>query len=265
MTVTSKARKGSTSYSPSAVKPKKRPDAAAQKAEKSEVRIFVSYSHADDAYREKLEKHLAPLKREGVTTWFDGDIHAGEELDPEISRALRRAHLFIALISSNYLSSHYCWKKEYLRAMGRRARGSMRVVGVVLKPCDWKQTKAAGFKQLPKDGRAVSDWRSADHALLDVTSGIREVVKVIRKELETATPRFPEDREGMPRVKHGRAPKLNARKPASKPVKAAPKPRSAKRLDGKASRLTGNGANASAAKPPAARRTARQPKASRKT
>ena len=93
------------------------------------MRIFVSYSHADDASRVKLEKHLAPLKREGVSTWFDGDIHAGEELDPEISRALRKAHLFVALISSDYLSSNYCWKKEYLRAMRRRALGSMRVVG----------------------------------------------------------------------------------------------------------------------------------------
>ena len=149
------------------------------------MRIFVSYSHLDDASREKLERHLAPLAREDVKIWFDGDIHAGEELGPEISRALRRAHLFVALISSNYLSSNYCWKKEYLRAMERRTRGTMHVVGIVLKPCDWKNTKAARFKQLPRDGRAVTDWRSADHAYLDVTKGIRNVVKDIQKELET--------------------------------------------------------------------------------
>ncbi|WP_245504423.1 toll/interleukin-1 receptor domain-containing protein [Lichenihabitans psoromatis] len=151
------------------------------------VRIFVSYSHLDDASREKLAKHLAPLAREDVNIWFDGDIHAGDELDPEISRALRRAHLFVALISSNYLSSNYCWRKEYQRAMGRRTRGEIHVVGVVLKPCDWKSTKAARFKQLPRDGRAVTDWRSADHAYLDVTEGIRKVVKDIRKELVAQT------------------------------------------------------------------------------
>jgi hypothetical protein len=165
---------------------RKRPFGATKSAaSKPEVRIFVSYSHLDDASREKLAKHLAPLAREDVNFWFDGDIRAGEELDPEISRALRRAHLFVALISSNYLSSNYCWKKEYLPAMGRRTRGTMHVVGVVLKPCDWKNTKAARFKQLPRDGRAVTDWRSADHAYLDVTEGIRKVVKDIRRELET--------------------------------------------------------------------------------
>ncbi len=163
---------------------KRAADPTRSAASRPEVRIFVSYSHLDDASREKLAKHLAPLAREDVNIWFDNDIHAGDELDPEISRALRRAHLFVALISSNYLSSNYCWNKEYLRAMGRRTRGAIHVVGVVLKPCDWKSTKAARFKQLPRDGRAVTDWRSADHAYLDVTEGIRKVVKDIRRELE---------------------------------------------------------------------------------
>jgi len=187
---------------------RKRPFGATKSAaSKPEVRIFVSYSHLDDASREKLAKHLAPLAREDVNFWFDGDIRAGEELDPEISRALRRAHLFVALISSNYLSSNYCWKKEYLPAMGRRTRGTMHVVGVVLKPCDWKNTKAARFKQLPRDGRAVTDWRSADHAYLDVTEGIRKVVKDIRRDVGTIPSeegrgaKRPEgDPEGRPRT-----------------------------------------------------------------
>lgn len=185
----------------------RRPTAAEVEADRREVRIFVSYSHADDAFRVKLERHLAPLKREGVATWFDGDMDAGDELDPGIARAMRRAHLFVALISPHYLDSDYCWNKEYARAMRRRARGTLRVIGVVLKPCDWKRTTAARFKQLPKDGRAVSDWRSADHAFLDVTSGVRDVVKAIRRELEV-----------MP---------LNPAKRPRSPLKAKPKPRPA--------------------------------------
>ena len=188
-------------------------------AEKSEVRIFVSYSHLDDASRDKLAKHLTPLAREDVNIWFDGDIHAGEELDLEISRALRRAHLFVALISSNYLSSNYCWKKEYLRAMGRRTRGTMYVVGIVLKPCDWKNTKAARFKQLPRDGRAVTDWRSADHAFLDVTEGIRKVVKDIRRELVAQSV----GTLARSRAKKVAAPNGPKAVPGPKPLKGSPK------------------------------------------
>lgn len=147
-----------------------------------EVRIFVSYSHVDSAVRDKLEVHLAALKRDGVVTWYDGDMQAGDALDTEIARALRQSHLFVALLSPDYLASHYCWKLEYQRGMGRRARGTLRVVAVVVRPCDWKATTAAGFKLLPTDGKPVSRWRSQDQALLDVTQGIRKVVQAIRKE-----------------------------------------------------------------------------------
>ena len=150
-----------------------------------EVQIFVSYSHVDSAIRDKLEVHLAALKRDGVVTWYDGDMQAGDALDSEISRALRQSHLFVALLSPDYLASNYCWKLEYQRAMGRRARGALRVAAVVVRPCDWKATTAARFKLLPTDGKPVSRWRSQDQALLDVTQGIRRVVQAIRKEAST--------------------------------------------------------------------------------
>jgi hypothetical protein len=179
-----------------------------------EVRIFVSYSHVDSAVRDKLEVHLAALKRDGVVTWYDGDMRAGDALDTEIARALRQSHLFVALLSPDYLASHYCWKLEYQRAMGRRARGTLRVIAVVVRPCDWKATAAAGFKLLPTDGKPVSRWRSQDQALLDVTQGIRKVVQAIRKEAsaqEELAPRVRAAKVGGPagapaRAKRGSAP-----------------------------------------------------------
>ncbi|MCJ2023635.1 toll/interleukin-1 receptor domain-containing protein [Methylobacterium sp. J-067] len=146
---------------------------------KPEVRIFVSYSHVDAVARQKLETHLAPLLKDGVKTWFDGRMDPGDALDASISKALREAHVMIALLSPEYISSRYC-QLEYDRAMGRRARGTIRVVGVVVRPCSWKETKAAGFKLLPEDGRTVQDWRSADAAYLNVAQGIGKLVKTLR-------------------------------------------------------------------------------------
>ncbi|WP_246685088.1 toll/interleukin-1 receptor domain-containing protein [Methylobacterium sp. WL69] len=190
------------------------------KAEKPEVGIFVSYSHRDADARARLETHLAPLKRDGVTTWFDGDLNAGDKLDTEIARALRNAHVFVGLLSPDYLASNYCWKIEYRRAMNRRANGTMHVVAVVVRPCDWKSTSAAGFKLLPEDGREVTRWRSADDAYLNVAQGIRRVVATVRKELVSkaikATPRKP-----------AAAPKAVSA-PARKPASSLPPKRVAK-------------------------------------
>lgn len=203
---------------------------------KPEVRIFVSYSHVDADERARLETHLAPLKRDNVTTWFDGDLNAGDALDANIARELRTAHVFVALLSPSYLNSHYCWQIEYKRATGRRRKGTMRVVAAVIKPCDWKATEAAGFKLLPKDGKPVIHWRSADLAFLDIAQGIRGVVKDVRKHMTAdQRPSSAAGGKAMPprtkppaKPKSGKVPKPRTKKDAvpkrtTKPASARPK------------------------------------------
>ena len=159
-------------------------------ADKPDVRIFMSYSHHDAAAQVKLNTHLAPWRRDGVTVWYDENMEPGAGLNAEIARELRQAHIFVALFSPAYLESHYCWDIEYKRAMGRRARKLIRVIAVVVKPCGWKQTRAAGFKLLPKDGLPPERWSSSDAAYLDAAQGIGAVIKAVRREL-TAQPARP--------------------------------------------------------------------------
>ena len=53
---------------------------------------FMSYSHADEALRNELEKHLAGLFRQGViTTWHDRRIAPGEELHGQIDEYPRHS------------------------------------------------------------------------------------------------------------------------------------------------------------------------------
>lgn len=162
-----------------------KPKRSAAPTSKPDVRIFMSYSHQDATAQAKLHTHLAPWRRDGVTVWYDENIEPGAGLSTEIARELRRAHIFVALFSPAYIDSHYCWDIEYKRAMSRRARKLMRVVAVVVKPCGWKQTRAAGFRLLPKDGIPPESWSSSDAAYANVTEGIGEVIKAVRRELTT--------------------------------------------------------------------------------
>ena len=167
-----------------------KPKRSVEDAGKPDVRIFLSYSHHDAGAQAKLNTHLAPWRRDGVTIWYDENIEPGDALSTEIGRELRRAHIFVALFSPAYIDSHYCWDIEYKRAMTRRARKLMRVVAVVVKPCGWKQTRAAGFKLLPRDGIPPQGWSSSDAAYLNAAQGIGEVIKAVRREL-TAKPVVP--------------------------------------------------------------------------
>jgi hypothetical protein len=50
----------------------------ADKLDNPNLRVFYSYSHKDEKLRDRLETHLAILKREGaISQWHDRRISAG--------------------------------------------------------------------------------------------------------------------------------------------------------------------------------------------
>lgn len=211
-----------------AAPPSKVPSPTAR-AKKPVVRIFVSYGHTNAAAQEKLQIHLAQLKRDEVQTWFDGDMHAGDRLDTEISRKLRAAHVFVALISPEYRHSHWC-QLEYKRARGPRARNAMRVVVVIVRPCDWKVTAASELKVLPRDGRPISGWRTADDAFNDVTQGLRGAVRAVRAAMTEGA----QASSSSPRRPAGsKKPAAPAKRPSPGQSKERP---SARKADGSRSR-----------------------------
>ncbi len=197
---------------------------------KPEIRIFVSYSHRDAGAQQKLHTHLAPWRRDGVTVWYDENIEPGATMGTEIARELRRAHIFVALFSPSYLDSNYCWNIEYKRAMGRRARKLIRVVAVVVKPCGWKQTPAAGFKLLPRDGVPPERWSSHDAAYVDAAKGIGDVIATVRREL--ASPAKLSGTLGKSKIKAVKPSPTPTRKPPSKTPGRPPARRTSLRVRG---------------------------------
>lgn len=170
------------------------------------LKVFISYSHLDEHALERFTKHLAVLKREGaIEEWFDQRIAAGGDLDAGISVNLEGCDLFIPLISPDFLSSGYCYDRELKRALERHEQGSMRVVPVIVQPCDWKASPLGRLKALPKDGKPVADWTNENTAWLDVVTQLRKLAG----ELPSARPE-PQANGGA--AKAGRMPKYRVKR-----------------------------------------------------
>ncbi|MDQ3205851.1 MAG: toll/interleukin-1 receptor domain-containing protein [Pseudomonadota bacterium] len=136
--------------------------------------LFFSYSHKDEALRDRLEVHLSALKREGaISTWHDRRITAGDALGQRIDEQLERADIILLLVSPDFLASDYCNDVEMQRALARHAEGRARVVPVILRPCDWQQTPFAHLLAAPTDGKPITRWPDEDEAFLDVVRQIR--------------------------------------------------------------------------------------------
>jgi hypothetical protein len=136
--------------------------------------VFFSYSHADEALRDQLEKQLSLLKRQGIVeVWHDRRIGAGQDFGLEIDRHVETDDIILLLVSSDFLDSDYCYDKEMIRAMERHDAGEATVIPVILRACDWHGTPFGKLNASPPDGRPVTQYPDRDQALLEVAKAVR--------------------------------------------------------------------------------------------
>jgi hypothetical protein len=151
--------------------------------------VFFSYSHADEALRDQLEKQLAILRRQGVIeTWHDRRIGAGDEWAAAINRHSDNDDIILLLVSPDFLASDYCYEREMVRAMERHEAGQAVVIPVILRPCDWHGAPFGKLQAVPKDGKPVTLMPDRDAALLEVAQAVRAAVASVSSHGMSASP-----------------------------------------------------------------------------
>ncbi len=138
--------------------------------------VFISYSHKDEAWKDRLRPHLGVLEKAGrINIWDDRRIDGGAGWYDEIMQAMEQAAVAVCLISADYLASDFCIKEEIPYLLERRERDGMALIPVLLRPCAWKVcTWLKSMQMLPRDGKSVSkdfkdDW---DEVFADVAERI---------------------------------------------------------------------------------------------
>src|SRR5215475_845393 len=75
--------------------------------------VFISYSHKDAKWLEKLKQFLRPLEeKELIRVWDDTEIRAGSDWLGDISKALESARVAVFLVTQNFLDSPFIREKE---------------------------------------------------------------------------------------------------------------------------------------------------------
>lgn len=142
------------------------------------IEVFYSYAREDETLRERLEKHLKILKRQGlINDWHDRKISPGTEWECQIDTHMETAHIILLLISPNFIASDYCWDKELKRAMKRHESGEAVVIPIILSKTDWQGAPFEKLQALPQDAIPVTCWENQDAAFADIARGIRMVAE----------------------------------------------------------------------------------------
>lgn len=142
------------------------------------LKVFISYSHKDESFKETLDEHLALLKRNYVIeTWNDRKLIAGQDWDNEISENLLSSDIIIFLVSSSFISSDYCFSIEMKKALELHKTQEAIVVPIIIRSCDWQSSDFGSIQGLPKDAIPISRWDDQDDGWLNAVNGIKELIK----------------------------------------------------------------------------------------
>ncbi len=141
------------------------------------VKIFISYAHEDREWVNKLDKHLAVLKRRYVESWTDSEILPGDSWNEEIRRKLNEADIILLMVSPDFLNSEFIYKEELPVAWSRHQAGNALVIPIILRPSSWELEEYASLQALPRSARPVAQWPNEDEAFVDVVNGVRKVIE----------------------------------------------------------------------------------------
>lgn len=152
--------------------------------------IFLSHSHQDADWRERIFVHLRAFDRQGqFIVWDDRRLGAGDDWSKEIAQALNAADVAVLLISANFLASHFIQSAEIPRLLERQANEGLAIVPVIVRPCPWEHVDwLARLQVLPPGGVPLVQWKNWDEALFEVGRRIIDVAEIVSAQKASAAP-----------------------------------------------------------------------------
>lgn len=109
-------------------------------------RVFVSYSHKDKRWLERLRVYLRPLERsEMVEIWDDEQIRPGHDWRRHISEALDRATVAVLLVTADFLASDFIATNELPALLEAASQRGLVVLPLIV--------SASAFSDMPSLSR----------------------------------------------------------------------------------------------------------------
>lgn len=152
-------------------------------------KVFISYSHKDLVWKDRLLEHLAPLKKQGLLdVWSDERIRLGDNCRQEIEEAIASAKMAILLISVHFLNSSFISEKEVPMMLKRQKENGLRFLPIILDHCLWKDMEElewlSELQARPK-GKCLSSFKGhRQRVLMEIAKEIKELI-----EAEAAKPK----------------------------------------------------------------------------
>lgn len=145
---------------------------------KARTKVFISYAHEDETWRDTLRMVLRPQERKGLLdVWDDKRIRTGDDWRKSIDDALASCRIAVLLVSMPFLASDFINDAELPEIFQRHADEGLWIYPILIGPCDWEGEDLLASKQMKLcNGGAFKKAPEADReeAFAAVAKEIRE-------------------------------------------------------------------------------------------
>ncbi len=120
-------------------------------------KIFVSYSHKDKVWLDRLQEQFAPLARGALlVAWDDTQIAPGTKWREEIARAIDEADIAVLLVSSGFLASDFIDKHELKPLLAKK-----HVFWIAVSPSLYEMTEIAQYQAANDPAKPLASLKGA--------------------------------------------------------------------------------------------------------
>lgn len=125
--------------------------------------VFISYSHKDAEWLDRLHVMLKPMVRKNnIAIWDDKQIHPGQNWRSEIESALTRAKVAVLLVSPNFLSSDFIDDHELPPLLEAAEKEGATVIWIPVSHALFEQSDIARFQAAFNPGTPLDSLSPSD-------------------------------------------------------------------------------------------------------
>jgi hypothetical protein len=151
-------------------------------SKKMENILFISYSHADKKWLDRVNTHLKVLQLEGfkISPWSDQSINVGDKWKLAIQQALDEAKAAILIISTDFLVSPFILNNELPPLLEAASNKGLKIYCVIVGHCLFDtHVKLSEYQALndPKKPLCSLSKAKVDKILVDL-------MRIIKKDFE---------------------------------------------------------------------------------
>lgn len=140
-------------------------------------KVFISYSHKDKRWLEKLRTLLVPsVESKTMFLWDDSMIKPGEDWKKKVETALASARVALLLVSPDFLASRFISQYELPPLLDAAKKKGIKILWIYLRASDYKRTAIAKYQAAHDVAKPLKALNSAkqDQELLNIVEKINE-------------------------------------------------------------------------------------------